>query len=46
MTPQHCIKRGFEGEKTRVILFKISSEVIRVSLWFNKVGFILLKLVQ
>lgn len=46
MTPQLCIKRGFQGEKTRNVLFKLSSEVIRVSLWFNKVSFILLKLVQ
>lgn len=46
MTPQLCIKRGFQDEKTRVVLFKLSSELIRVSLWFNKVSFILLKLVQ
>lgn len=47
MTPQICIiKRGFQGEKTQSILFRLSSAVIRVYLWFNKISFVLLKLIQ
>lgn len=47
MTPQIClIKRGLQGEKAQSILLRLSSEVIRVYLWFNKISFVLLKLIQ
>lgn len=46
MTPQIYIKRGFQGEMAQSLMFKILSAVICALLWFNKVSFILLKLVQ
>jgi hypothetical protein len=46
MTPQICIKRGLQNEKTKTALFKLSSEAIRVCLWLNKVGIVLVRLVQ
>lgn len=46
MTPQIYLKRGFQGEIAQTILYQTSSAAVRALLWFNKVSFILLKLVQ